>query len=81
MFGTEDVVPAGALLMAEMGLGETGFSKDCDVGRNKQRLRTYACRIGADAVKIVKEQYPDLISTCYRVRAKIYKLPVEQPPS
>ena len=68
-------VPEGATLLAEVGYGETGFSVSCGVARNRHRLRTKACQIGADAIAIVAENYPNWVSTCYRVRAKLYKLP------
>jgi hypothetical protein len=79
-----DVVPPGSTLLAEVGYGDTGFSVSCGVARNLARLHSLACRIGADAIQIVAENYPNFVSTCYRVHAALYKLPsdtsAEQPP-
>jgi hypothetical protein len=66
--------PVGAALVAEVGYGETGFSLNCSYPQNMERLRIEACRLGADAVKIVAENHPNMVSTCYRVRAALYRL-------
>lgn len=78
-FELADTVPTGSTLLAEVAYGDTGFSVSCGIARNKARLRRYACSIGADAIKIVAENYPNFVSTCYRVRALLYKLPAATP--
>jgi hypothetical protein len=74
-FQIAEDVPVGSTLLAEIGFGDTGFSVGCSEARNRARLRDYSCEIGADGIKIEKENHPNLVSTCYRVRAKLYKLP------
>jgi hypothetical protein len=70
----KDPPPAGALVVASVGYGESGFSGHCSYPENRERLRVDACRLGADAVKIEAENLPDFISSCYRVRATFYRL-------
>lgn len=74
LVGREGTVPPGALLVADVGYGETGFSTGCSYPENMERLRRKACSVGADLVQIVAENHPNFVSTCYRVRAGLYRL-------
>jgi hypothetical protein len=77
VFKRYDVIPPGSTLLAEVGYGDTGFSVSCGVAHNMARLHSLACRIGADAIQIVAENYSNFVSTCYRVHAALYKLPLD----
>ncbi len=59
--------------VGEVYIHDTMFSVNC--GREVVRglMRARACATGADGVEIVKESFPDLFSTCYRVKAEFLK--------
>ncbi|HEY2775238.1 MAG TPA: hypothetical protein VGK20_14415 [Candidatus Binatia bacterium] len=73
LYQMNDAVPGNALLIGEVRLGDTGFSTRCSQQEAMERVRAQACRIGADLVKITAQNYPNFVSTCYRVRAGLYR--------
>lgn len=75
LFGKDDPAPVGALLVGETRYGDTGFTVDCDQQMTMEKVRRDACRIGADAVKVTRQNMPNFwTSTCYRVRADLYRM-------
>ncbi|MFN2375996.1 MAG: hypothetical protein ABR538_05640 [Candidatus Binatia bacterium] len=73
LLGMNDAVPPGVLLVGEVRYGETGFSTDCSYAENMERIRQQACGLGADVVHITAQNFPNFVSTCYRVRASLYR--------
>lgn len=73
LLGRNDAVPPGVLLVGEVRYGETGFSTDCSYAENMERIRQQACGLGADVVQITAQNFPNFVSTCYRVRASLYR--------
>jgi hypothetical protein len=55
-------------------VGDSGFSTDCDEQAVHRLLREEACGAGADIIDILKESRPDVLSTCYRVLARLLRL-------
>lgn len=73
LLAMDDAVPPGALLVGEVRYGEAGFSTDCSYAENMERVRQQACGLGADVVQITAQNFPNFVSTCYRVRASLYR--------
>lgn len=73
LLGIDDAVPADVLLVGEVRYGENGFSTDCSYAENMERVRQQACGLGADVVQITAQNFPNFVSTCYRVRASLYR--------
>lgn len=59
--------------IGEISVGDTGLSTGCDAQSVINLIREKACSIGADAVSIYQERMPDLLSTCYRAKARLLK--------
>jgi hypothetical protein len=74
MVERDEALPPQMLLVAEVGYGENGLSNRCTYPEIRERLRVQACTQGADVVKIVAESHPNFASTCYRVKAALYRL-------
>ena len=71
IFGLNDQKPANFESLATIKLGEKGLSVSCDRESVEESMRVEACRVGANAILIVKEKDPDLWSTCYRATAEL----------
>jgi len=69
------LLPADHVLpvVGEVDIHDSGFTVDCGKARIRQLLRERACEAGADAIEIVQEKNPDLISSCYRVKARLIR--------
>lgn len=63
-----------ATQVGEVKLGETGFSVSCSEKHAIKILKGEACAINADLIIITEENRPDFWSSCYRGRAKFYRI-------
>jgi len=72
--------PAEGILLAEMGLGDTGFTISCSREQNLERVRQRACGVGADVVRLLRVRGV-FSSTCDYVRAELYSLPERPQPA
>lgn len=62
-----------AVKVGEVKLGDTGFSVVCNENDAIELLKKEACSVGANLVIITDEKRPDLISSCYRCKAILYR--------
>ena len=58
-------------VLATLKFGDKGFSVSCDRKTAEASMREEACKVGANAIIIVRENEPDLWSTCYRATAQL----------
>jgi len=70
----DDAVPVGSELLGEVKIGDTGFTNNCDYEAVLSDARIEARKVGGNALKIVDHKYPDMMSTCHRIKADIYKV-------
>ena len=63
--------PADYEVLATLKIGEKGLSVSCTREEAEASMRAEACRVGANAIIIVKEKEPDLWSTCYRATVEL----------
>lgn len=56
-------------LVGEIGIGDTGFSFTYGFDQAVGYAKTEARKMGGDAILIYEQKPPDLLSTCYRIRA------------
>jgi hypothetical protein len=80
LLDADSPVPRGARYLGHAFYGDTGFSRHCGELEIREMLRRYACSSGADAVRLVEEEAPDFVSTCYRMTAELYRLGQPMPP-
>jgi hypothetical protein len=52
-----------------ISVDDSGFTVHCSYDIVLEKAKEKAREIGADAIKIVKVESPDLISSCYRLKA------------
>lgn len=69
----DGVLPADAELLADIELGDTGFSTRCTRESNLELVRQRACRVGADLVRVVSVS-GNFWTTCDLVHAELYRL-------
>ena len=55
--------------IGEVWIHDSGFSVKCGKEVVRSLTRDRACDTGADAIEVHKESFPDLLSTCYRIKA------------
>ncbi len=67
-------VPANSELIGDVKVGDNGLSTDCGYDKAMSEITTIAKSSGANIIKIVEVKKPNALgSTCYRVKAKIYR--------
>ena len=59
--------------IAEVAIGDSGFTIDCGRERMMSELRKQTCRLGGDAALITMSDAPDLWSSCVRIQATVIK--------
>jgi len=59
--------------IAEITVGDTGFTTDCGENKIFELIKINACKLGGDAFLIKKYKVPDFSSTCYRVKGYVYQ--------
>lgn len=74
-YSIDTETPADAMRVATAEYSDSGFSVSCSPGRVRRVLHERACEVGANAIKIAKESYPDIWSTCYRATADLLHVP------
>ena len=66
-------VPEGSVFVGETYVGDTGFTTKCTYTEVLEILETEARKAGANIVSIQKIKKPSFASTCYRIRANLYR--------
>jgi len=69
-----DSVPASAKLIGTVKIGEAGMTIDCDYELVTSQAVQEARKAGGNILKITEHIYPDMRSSCHRIRAEIYYL-------
>ncbi len=66
-------LPENSELIGEIKIGDSGFTTDCSYDNVLATAISTAKKSGANIIQIVKLKTPDGFSTCYRIKAKIYR--------
>ena len=61
-------------LVGNISATDSGFSVECGFYQNIDNLKEIARNAGANLVKITEIKEPNRLSTCYRLKANIYKV-------
>lgn len=61
-------------VLGQIELDDTGFTIDCGEAEMLALLKNEACSIGANLVLLKEISPPDLMSSCYRVKADLIRL-------
>lgn len=70
----EEPVPSNSEYIGEVNIGDSGFTKDCGYNKVITEATNIAKNSGANIVKLIQVKKPSpLGSTCYRIKAKMYR--------
>jgi hypothetical protein len=69
IFSPNDSLPKGAENLGFLSVGDAGMTVSCDLPVILQSATEAARAVGADAIKVVSISRPDMMSTCWGVKA------------
>lgn len=69
-----DTVPAEAVLIGTLKIGDNGFSKSGNLDTTLRLAREQAAKAGGNLVKITWHKAPSFASSCHRIKADIYRM-------
>lgn len=68
-----DSLPVKSNFVGEIKIGDTGFSSDCGYSKVIDEAKNTAKKAGANIVRITEIKEPNFGSTCYRIKANLYR--------
>lgn len=68
-----EIVPENSKLIGNIKINDTGFSRNCGYNEVIEEARLAARKSGANIVALTEIKTPDIISTCYRIKANLYR--------
>ncbi len=74
ILGLTDSVPSDAEELGLVKIGDSGFSTDCGWEVVIDHAKTESRKVGGNVLKIIEHRLPDMVSSCHRIVAKIYKV-------
>lgn len=66
-------VPEKSEFIGELKIGDSGFSTDCGYTKVIDEAKETARKSGANLIHLTALKKPDFGSTCYRIKAKLYR--------
>lgn len=73
VLASDEKVPDKSDFIGELKIGDSGFSTDCGYKKVMQEAKDEARQNGANLLEIVQIKEPNFGSTCYRLKAKMYR--------
>ncbi|MCF4101881.1 DUF2846 domain-containing protein [Gillisia sp. M10.2A] len=70
---TNEKVPESSQFVGDLKIGDSGFSTDCGYTKVIDEAKIAARKSGANLVHLTEVKKPNFGSTCYRIKAKLYK--------
>ncbi len=74
VFGLKTVIPSNIEVIGSIKIGDTGFTLNCNYQTVLENAKIEARKIGGNAIKITDHSFPDLLSSCHRIKANILKI-------
>lgn len=74
ILGVADPIPAGAVVLGSVKVGDTGFSTDCGWERVLAEARLAARNAGGNVLKLTVHEPPGFASSCHRITASILRV-------
>jgi S1-C subfamily serine protease len=66
-------VPKGSERIGRIEIGDTGLSTGCSFNQVIRLAKEEARKNGGHAIKLTRVKQPDMVSTCYRINAEMYR--------
>ena len=74
VYSINESVPDGVIKIAQISLGDTGFTLKCNYETMLEKAKQEARKVGANVLKITQHKTPSLLgSTCHRLKVTLYK--------
>lgn len=75
LLAVDKQVPPGAEKVGRIAVIDKGFKINCGYDRTMEQAEEKARKLGGNVIKMTDLKAPDAWSTCYRLRADVYKMP------
>ena len=69
----EENIPNNSDFVGDLKIGDSGFSTDCGYEKVIESAKLTARKSGANLIKLTEIKRPNFVSTCYRIKAKMYR--------
>lgn len=69
----DESLPENSQFIGDLKVGDSGFSTDCGYSKVIDDAKKTARKSGANLIYLTEVKKPNLASTCYRIKAKLYK--------
>lgn len=66
-------VPENSKFIGDLKIGDSGFSTDCGYSKVMDEAKIAARKSGANLIHLTEVKKPNFGSTCYRIKAKLYR--------
>lgn len=74
VFGLKTVLPQNIEIIGTIKIGDTGLTLNCNYETVLENAKIEARKIGGNAIKITQHTFPDLLSSCHRIKADILRV-------
>lgn len=68
-----EIVPQNSAFVGDLKIGDSGFSTDCGYNTVIENAKETAKKSGANIIELTEIKKPNFGSTCYRIKAKLYR--------
>lgn len=69
----DEKIPEDSQFIGDLKIGDSGFSNNCGYSKVIEEAKKMARVSGANIILLTKVKKPNLGSTCYRIKAKMYR--------
>ena len=69
----DDEIPDSSKFIGDLKIGDSGFSTDCGYSKVMDEAKNTARKSGANLIYLTEVKKPNFGSTCYRIKAKLYR--------
>ncbi len=69
----DEKVPVNSKFIGDLKIGDSGFSTDCGYTKVINDAKATAKKSGANLIYLTEVKKPNFGSTCYRIKAKLYR--------
>ncbi len=70
--------PEGAELLGEVRVGDSGVTTNCSYALVLEKAKEEARKSGGNAIRVIEHKKPDLMSSCHRIIAEVFRLSWDQ---
>ena len=74
VIGLDKAEPNDSEYLGEVKIGDSGFSINCGYDVVIDQAKLEARKVGGNAIKIIKHNRPDIISSCHRITVRVLRL-------